>query len=557
MDSYPWHRQAAWEWARQHWRCSYLNVLKHFLQMVDVNIVRQTGRVEEVVVKCRLLDVHIPTWRADFVHICWWRASISTVLACRALLLPPLPFTCTVSEEGMFISHSLVGGWPPKQHHFPVCICDSSACLCFHPSETAFHRETSCLSMRRREQDGDVQQNPNGVLHGCCLFRLPGVSLDRLSTKSAKCAHSSSGTSLSVGSNDFQHSDRLCSVCGEGRGARCCLALLWEEQPLFGDALADRLRDSGTQETHTGLSGWWHSAITISEGSTERLFLENACFRTTDRKQPLRAFHSKGRVKVWQLLLLSDEDDADGYWKMIDMHDSAEEGEDADKRVENNQKIFFCFLVFIFLFVLRMRLRESFGDFIVRIICVSQEVFRCSVKGRVSLFSVSWISRIYLTKSNSLTKAICSQKHRQVDLVQRLSRCYFVTFLFFSCDRDEGQHIYSPYVDNSHVSYSLFVRDKIPFWFILFLAKREDFQYHLIKKKKKKNYLVVFSGNDFFISYCVRLQWIDESVSKQHTFSKTKLLFEMRFVKKGSSIQHILALKKKNFFCLFRKKISF
>ena len=24
MDSYPWHRQAAWEWARQHWRCNYL-----------------------------------------------------------------------------------------------------------------------------------------------------------------------------------------------------------------------------------------------------------------------------------------------------------------------------------------------------------------------------------------------------------------------------------------------------------------------------------------------------------------------------------------------------
>ena len=46
------------------------DALKHFLQMVDVRVVRQTGRVEELAVKCRLLDVHIPTWRADFVHIC-------------------------------------------------------------------------------------------------------------------------------------------------------------------------------------------------------------------------------------------------------------------------------------------------------------------------------------------------------------------------------------------------------------------------------------------------------------------------------------------------------
>ena len=30
-DSYPWHRHASWEWARQHWRCNYLNVLKHSL----------------------------------------------------------------------------------------------------------------------------------------------------------------------------------------------------------------------------------------------------------------------------------------------------------------------------------------------------------------------------------------------------------------------------------------------------------------------------------------------------------------------------------------------
>ena len=94
-------------------------------------------------------------------------------------------------------------------------------------------------------------------------------------------------------------------------------------------------------------------------------------------------------------------------------------------------------------------------------------------------------------------KAICSQKHRQVDLVQRLFWCCFVAFLLFSCDRDEGQHIYWPYVNNSHVSYSLFVGDKIPFWFILSLTKREDFQYHLIKKKEE-NYLFVFSGNDFF-----------------------------------------------------------
>ena len=80
-------------------------------------------------------------------------------------------------------------------------------------------------------------------------------------------------------------------------------------------------------------------------------------------------------VKVGQLLLLSDEDDADEYWRMIDKHDSTEEGEDADKRVENNQKIFFCFLVFIFLFVLRMGLRKSFGDFTVRNpLCVARDI---------------------------------------------------------------------------------------------------------------------------------------------------------------------------------------
>ena len=34
---------------------------------------------------------------------------------------------------------------------------------------------------------------------------------------------------------------------------------------------------------------------------------------------------------------------------MIDKHDSTEEGEDAEKRVENNQKIFFLFSHFYFL----------------------------------------------------------------------------------------------------------------------------------------------------------------------------------------------------------------
>ena len=46
------------------------DALKRFLQMTDVNIVRQTGIVEELVAKCRLLGVHISPWRADFVHIC-------------------------------------------------------------------------------------------------------------------------------------------------------------------------------------------------------------------------------------------------------------------------------------------------------------------------------------------------------------------------------------------------------------------------------------------------------------------------------------------------------
>ena len=272
IDSYPWYRQATWEWARQHWRCNYLNVLKHFLHMVDVSVVRQIGRVEEVVAKYRLLDVHIPPWRADFMHICWRRASISAVLACRAPLSSTTAFHRAWSwrRECLFPTLSLVDDLPNSITFRWTSATQVPVSVCFHPSETAFHRETSCLSTGRREQDGDVQQNPNGVLHGCCLFRLLRLSLDRLSTKSAKCAHSSSGTSLSVRSNDFQHSDRVCSVCGEGRGARCCLALLWEERPLFGDALADRLRDSGTQGTHIGLSGWWHSAIAMSEGSTER-----------------------------------------------------------------------------------------------------------------------------------------------------------------------------------------------------------------------------------------------------------------------------------------------
>ena len=136
------------------------------------------------------------------------------------------------------------------------------------------HLQLKCLSLsasirlkrlsieRRTVYPRDVENKmvmfsriPMALLHGCCLFRLPRVSLDRLSTKSAKCTHSSSGTSLSVSSNDFQHSDRVCSVCGEGRGASCCLALFWEERLLFGDALADRLRDSGTQGKHIGLSG--------------------------------------------------------------------------------------------------------------------------------------------------------------------------------------------------------------------------------------------------------------------------------------------------------------
>ena len=203
-----------------------------------------------------------------------------------------------------------------------------------------------------------------------------------------------------------------------------------------------------------------------------------------------------------------------------------------------------------------MRLRKGFGDFIVRIICVSQEIFRCSVKGRVSLFSVSWISRIYLTKSNSLTKAICSQKHRQVDLVQRLSRCYFVTFLFFSRDRDEGQHIYSPYVNNSHISYSLFAKDKIYFWFILFLTKREDFQYHLIKKKKRKIYLFVFSGNDFF---SFRIVW-DYSelmkVSQNSTLSANQTSLWNAFREEREFNSTHFGIEKK-FFLFIQKKNLF
>ena len=61
------------------------------------------------------------------------RVSAPSLLA-EHLFLPPLPFTCTVLEEGMFVSHSLVDEWPLRQHHFPVNICDSSACLCLLPS---------------------------------------------------------------------------------------------------------------------------------------------------------------------------------------------------------------------------------------------------------------------------------------------------------------------------------------------------------------------------------------------------------------------------------------
>ena len=107
------------------------------------------------------------------------------------------------------------------------------------------HLQLKCLSLsasirlkrlsieRRAACPWDVENKmvmfnriPTTLLCGCGLFRLLRISLDRLSTKSAKCALTSSGTSLCVSSNDFQHSDRVCSVCGEGRGARCCLALL-------------------------------------------------------------------------------------------------------------------------------------------------------------------------------------------------------------------------------------------------------------------------------------------------------------------------------------------
>lgn len=59
--------------------------------------------------------------------------------------------------------------------------------------------------------------------------------------------------------------------------------------------------------------------------------------------------------------MLSEEEDDDEYLEVIGKRDFTEEGEGADKRVENNQKKkFFCFLVFIFLFVIRMGLRKNF-----------------------------------------------------------------------------------------------------------------------------------------------------------------------------------------------------
>ena len=154
------------------------------------------------------------------------RASAPSLLAEHSFFHHCLSHARSWRRECLFPTLSSVDDLPNSITFRRTSATQVPVSVCFHPSETAFHREMNCLSTGRQEQDGDVQQNPNGVLHDCCLFRLPRVSLDRLSTKSAKCAHSSSGTFLSVSSNDFQHSDRVCSVCGEGRGARCCLALL-------------------------------------------------------------------------------------------------------------------------------------------------------------------------------------------------------------------------------------------------------------------------------------------------------------------------------------------
>ena len=100
---------------------------------------------------------------------------------------------------------------------------------------------------------------------------------------------------------------------------------------------------------------------------------------------------------------------------MIDRHDSAEEGEDADKRVENNQKIFFCFLVSIFLFVLRMGLRKSFGDFIVRtplgvarsisMFCERKSVAVLCLVNKQNLFN----KKQFVDESNMLSKTSASR----------------------------------------------------------------------------------------------------------------------------------------------------
>ena len=343
MDSYPWHQEATWEWARQHWRCNYLNVLKHLLQMVDVNIVRQTGRVEEVAVKCRLLDVHIPTWRADFVHICWWRASISTVLACRALLLPPLPFTCTVLEEGMFVSHSLVGGWPPKQHHFPVSICNPSACLCLLSSVwNGFSSRDELLvhgtSRIRWWCSAESKRSVAWLLSVQIAENLIGQAVHQV-----RKVHTQLVWDVLECRQQRLPAPRPLVFCVWRRERSEMLfgAALRRTTPFWRCACRQTSWQRNTRDTHWTL---WVMAFRnhdVGRFNGKALFFENTCFRTTDRKQPLRVFHLKGRLSKWdssfcypmKTMLTS-------IWEMIDMHDSAEEGEDADKRVENNQKIF-------------------------------------------------------------------------------------------------------------------------------------------------------------------------------------------------------------------------